>query len=212
MARLLVLFISFIVRALRAAIRSRANLVVENVALRAAWPRWTHTLIFVKTDTVAKWHRNRFRRHWTMISRQRHPGRPRINATIGDLIGEIATDGWGAPRLHGGLLKLGTTFDCSHSTSHPRADNWELDHPNRVRASRRQLLRRCHLYGDRSTRCRYCGDDGGKRRGGHGDRRPVTAVQRRHAGRLKPRRTSNPSLELRTGANTFSFHGAIAFR
>ena len=138
MARLLVLFISFFVRALRAAIRSRANLVVGNVALRqkvttlirqqgrpalddadrafwvalrAAWPRWTHTLVIVKTDTVAKWHRNRFRRHWAMISRQRHPGRPRVNATIGDLIREMVTDGWGAPRIHGGLLKLGAPFD-----------------------------------------------------------------------------------------------------
>jgi hypothetical protein len=112
MVRLLVFLITFAVRVLRAALRSRANLVIENVALRqqvaslikqrrrptldnadrafwvalrAAWPRWMNALVIVKTDTVAKWHRERFRRHWAMISRQRHPGRPRIDATIRDL-------------------------------------------------------------------------------------------------------------------------------
>ena len=91
MARLLVFVISFTVRILRAAFRSRADLVIENVALRqqvatlikqrrrptldnadrafwvalrAAWPRWTNALVIVKTDTMAKWHRERFRRHW----------------------------------------------------------------------------------------------------------------------------------------------------
>jgi hypothetical protein len=125
MVRLLVFVISFTVRVLRAAIRSRANLVIENVALRqqvatlikqrrikqrrrpalddgdrafwvalrAAWPRWTNALVIVKADTVAKWHRERFRRHWARISR--HPGRPRIDATIRDVIREMATNGWG---------------------------------------------------------------------------------------------------------------------
>ncbi len=114
--------------------RSRANLIIENVALRqqvatllkqrrrptldnadrafwvalrAAWPRWINTLVIVKTDTVAKRHRDRFRRHWAMISQKQHPGRPRVDATIRDLICEMATDGWGAPRIHGELMKLG---------------------------------------------------------------------------------------------------------
>ena len=141
MTRLLVFVISFIVRVLRAATRSRANLVIENVALRqqvatlisqrrrpaldnldrafwvalrAAWPRWANALVIVKTDTVAKWHRDRFRRHWAMISRQRYPGRPQIEATIRELIREMATDGWGAPRIHGELMKLG--FEVSEAT------------------------------------------------------------------------------------------------
>jgi hypothetical protein len=49
-----------------------------------------------------------------MISRQWHPGRPRIDATIRDLIREMATDGWGAPRIHGELMKLG--FEVSEAT------------------------------------------------------------------------------------------------
>jgi len=124
---------------LRAVVRSRANLVIENVALRqqvaalikqrrrpalddgdrafwvglrAAWPSWTNTLVIVKADTVAKWHRKRFRRYWARISR--HPGRPRIDATIRDLIREMATDGWGAQRIHGELKKLG--FEVSEAT------------------------------------------------------------------------------------------------
>jgi len=103
MARLLVLVISFIVRILRSAFHSRADLVIENealrqhvatligqrrrpalddsdrafrMALRAAWPRWANALVIVEAGTVAKWHRDRFRRHWAMISRQRRPGRP----------------------------------------------------------------------------------------------------------------------------------------
>ncbi len=126
MACLLVFIISFTVRVLRAAFRSRANLMIENVALRqqvatlirqrrrptlddadrafwvalrAAWPRWTNALVIVKADTVAKWHRERFRRHWARASR--HPGRPRIDATIRDFICEMATNGWGAPRIYG---------------------------------------------------------------------------------------------------------------
>ena len=84
------------------------------VALRAAWPSWANTLVIVKTDTVAKWHRDRFRRYWAIISRQRYPGRPRIDAAIRDIIREMATNGWGVPRIHGELQKLG--FDISEAT------------------------------------------------------------------------------------------------
>lgn len=140
MARLLVYVISFAIRVLRAVIRSRANLIIENVALRqqvatlmkqrrrpalddgdrafwvalrAAWPRWMTALVIVKADTVAKWHRGRFRRHWAAISR--HPGRPRVDAIIRDLIREMAINGWGAPRIHGELKKLG--FSVSEATT-----------------------------------------------------------------------------------------------
>jgi hypothetical protein len=57
--------------------------------------------------TVAKWHRERFRRYWAKISQQKGPGRPRIDAEIRRLIRTMARDGWGAPRIHGELLKLG---------------------------------------------------------------------------------------------------------
>jgi hypothetical protein len=84
------------------------------VALRASWPGWASRLLLVHPDAVARWRRERFRRHWAQISRRRRPGRPRIEREVRDLIRLMAQDGWGAPRLHGELLKLG--FEVSQST------------------------------------------------------------------------------------------------
>jgi putative transposase len=78
------------------------------VALRASWPGWASRLGIVNPDTVAKWHRDRYRHHWAKISHaHRRPGRPRVNAEIRRLIRTMARDGWGAPRIHVELLKLG---------------------------------------------------------------------------------------------------------
>jgi transposase InsO family protein len=77
------------------------------VALREAWPGWASRLVLVKADTVARWNRDRFRRYWANISQRRHPGRPRVDAEIRQLIRTMAQDGWGAPRIHAELTKLG---------------------------------------------------------------------------------------------------------
>jgi hypothetical protein len=78
------------------------------VALRTAWPGWSKYLFIVNPDTVAKWHRDRFRRYWAKISQHKTgPGRLRIDAEMRRLIRTMALDGWGAPRIHGELLKLG---------------------------------------------------------------------------------------------------------
>jgi hypothetical protein len=71
------------------------------VALREAWPGWASRLVLVKADTVARW------RYWAKISRRRHPGRPRVDAEIRQLIRTMVQDGWGAPRIHAELTKLG---------------------------------------------------------------------------------------------------------
>jgi transposase InsO family protein len=62
----------------------------------------------VKPDTVIRWHRAGFRAYWRWKSRSRG-GRPRTPAKIRELIREmsIANSLWGAPRIHGELLKLG---------------------------------------------------------------------------------------------------------
>ncbi len=101
------------------------------VALRAAWPRWKNALVIVKTDTVAKWHRDRFRSHWAMLSRQRHPGRPRIDTTIRDLIREMATNGWGAPRIHGELVKLGIKVSAATVSRYMPCQPVDPDHLKR---------------------------------------------------------------------------------
>src|SRR5262245_34648012 len=75
--------------------------------LRRTWPRWREALVLVQPGTVDRWHRDWLdRRSWR---RSRHPGRPRIDSQCRDLIGRLADENrlWGAPRIHGELLKLG---------------------------------------------------------------------------------------------------------
>src|SRR2546425_2000722 len=85
------------------------------VCLRRLWPRWREALVLVQPATVARWHREGFRGCWRRRS-WRRPGRPRIDLQLRSLIGRIATEDclWGAPRIHGELLKLG--FTVSEST------------------------------------------------------------------------------------------------
>jgi hypothetical protein len=61
--------------------------------------------VLVQPATVARWQREGFRRCWG----RRRPGRPRIDSEFRTLIGHMATENWlwGAPRIHGELLKLG---------------------------------------------------------------------------------------------------------
>ena len=134
MLRVLISLVSLGARAIRAMCRRRADLVIENlalrqqltalkkerprppledtdrafwVALRSSWPAWASRLVIVNADTLARWNRDRFRRYWARISRRRYPGRPRIDAEIRRLVHTMARDGWGAPRIHAELTKLG---------------------------------------------------------------------------------------------------------
>src|SRR5512138_1820242 len=65
-------------------------------------------LKIVKPETVIRWHRAGFRAYWRWKSRPRG-GRPTTPAEIRQLIREmsLANPLWGAPRIHGELLKLG---------------------------------------------------------------------------------------------------------
>ena len=71
-------------------------------------PNILDALKIVKPETVLRWHRAGFRAYWRWRSRPRG-GRPSTPAEIRDLIREmnIANPLWGAPRIHGELLKLG---------------------------------------------------------------------------------------------------------
>jgi putative transposase len=79
------------------------------VCLRRWWPRWREALLLVQPATVAR-HLDGFRGCWSRRSRRR-PGRPRIDSQLRILIRRMATENrlWGAPRIHGELLKLGVT-------------------------------------------------------------------------------------------------------
>jgi hypothetical protein len=71
-------------------------------------PTVLNALAILKPETVIKWHRAGFRSYWRWKSRRRG-GRPTIPPEIRKLIREmsIANPLWGAPRIHGELLKLG---------------------------------------------------------------------------------------------------------
>ena len=78
------------------------------VLLSRIWRRWREALVIVKPATVVSWHRQGFRLFWRWKSR-RKPGRPRIDKATRALIKRMfeENEGWGAPRIHAELLKLG---------------------------------------------------------------------------------------------------------
>jgi len=76
---------------------------------------WRQVITIVKPETVISWHRKGFKLFWRWKSRNKL-GRPGIDSEIRKLIGDmsIANNLWGAPRIHGELLKLG--FEVSQAT------------------------------------------------------------------------------------------------
>jgi len=117
--------------------RSRAALELENLALRhqigvlrrskrkrpkltsgdrllwiclsRLWCDWRSALAIVKPETVIAWHRAGFCLFWNWKVRRGQPGRPLISREVRDLIRGMCRENpsWGAPRIHGELLKLG---------------------------------------------------------------------------------------------------------
>src|SRR5208282_2561028 len=76
------------------------------VWLYRLWPRFLKVIVVVKPSTVIQWHRQGFRLYWHWRSKS---GRPAVNRGVRDLIRQRcnANTLWGAPRIHGELLKLG---------------------------------------------------------------------------------------------------------
>jgi Integrase core domain. len=139
MIGLLCLFLAFVV----APFKSKSRLEAENAALRHQlivlrrkvqgrarltnsdrWffiqlYRWFPSILqvvkVVQPETLVRWHRAGFRRYWCWKSRP-VGGRPQINAELCALIRRMSIENplWGAPRIHGELLKLG--FEVAQST------------------------------------------------------------------------------------------------
>jgi len=86
------------------------------VLLSRLWPRWRKALVVVKPETVIAWHRRAFGWYWRWKSRARSVGRPPRPREVIELIRAMrqANPTWGAPRIHGELLKLG--IDIGEST------------------------------------------------------------------------------------------------
>jgi hypothetical protein len=79
------------------------------------FPSVLGAVAIVRPETIIRWHRAGFRAYWRWRSRNR-VGRPKISAELRTLIGEMsrANPLWGAPHIHGELLKLG--FEVAQST------------------------------------------------------------------------------------------------
>src|SRR5215469_13127562 len=133
---------------LRSLIRSRVDLQLESLALRhqigvlqrslkkrrkitaidrlfwaslsRIWRDWRSALAIVKPQTVVAWHRLGFRLFWTWKVRRGQPGRPAIARETRDLIRRMSRENptWGAPRIHGELLKLGIDIGESSVTKY----------------------------------------------------------------------------------------------
>src|SRR5213594_1186688 len=133
----MVRWLRILIGTVRASVRIHRELALENLALRQQlatwkvrrprprltamdrifwvilsrlWRNWRSSLRVVRPETVVGWHRQGFGRYWAWKSRRRR-GRPTIRTELRDLIRRIsrANPLWGAPRIHGELLKLGLT-------------------------------------------------------------------------------------------------------
>lgn len=122
---------------LRNALRSRHDLLLENLALRhqlsvlsrrkqrprlspadrlfwsdlsRIWSDWRSALVLVRPETVIRWQHNAWRQYWTWRSRHRQPsGRPRVPLEVRQLVRRLAAENprWGSMRIVGELRKLG---------------------------------------------------------------------------------------------------------
>jgi putative transposase len=79
------------------------------VFLRRIWDNWRSALNIVQPATVIAWHRKGFRLFWTWKIRHGQVGRPAVACEVRDLIRKMSRENplWGAPHIHGELLKLG---------------------------------------------------------------------------------------------------------
>jgi hypothetical protein len=78
------------------------------VQLYRWYPAILRALVIIEPETVVHWHRAGFRCNWHWESRSRG-GRPQIETELRALIRQMSIENplWGAPRIHGELLKLG---------------------------------------------------------------------------------------------------------
>src|SRR4029450_12435595 len=104
---------------LRRKVQGRARLTNSDRWFFIQLYRWFPSILqvvkVVQPETLVRWHRAGFRRYWCWKSRL-VGGRPQINAELCALIRRMSIENplWGAPRIHGELLKLG--FEVAQST------------------------------------------------------------------------------------------------
>jgi transposase InsO family protein len=164
----MLILLATLLSALHSIFRSRAVLELENLSLRhqisvlqrsarrrpkltsgdrllwvclsRLWRDWRSVLAIVKPESVVAWHRAGFRLFWTWKVRRGQPGRPVISREFRDLIRRMCREnpGWGAPRIHGELLKLGIDIGESSVSKYmvrcrkPPSQSWRTFLENHV--------------------------------------------------------------------------------
>src|SRR6478752_449005 len=104
---------------LKRRLKGRARLTNSDRWFLVQMYRWFPSILtavtIVRPETLVRWHRAGFRRYWRWKSNSRG-GRPPIENELRALIRQMSTENqlWGAPRIHGELLKLG--FSVAQST------------------------------------------------------------------------------------------------
>jgi transposase InsO family protein len=104
---------------LRRQLSSRARLTNNDrrflLQLYRRFPAILNALAIIQPETLVRWRRAGFRCYWRWKSRPRG-GRPQIETNLRALIRRVSVENslWGAPRIHGELLKLG--FEVAQST------------------------------------------------------------------------------------------------
>jgi transposase InsO family protein len=139
----MIALLSFFLTLLASSFKSKSRLEAENAALRHQlivlrrkvcgrvqltngdrlflvllyrwFPSVLKTITIIRPETLVRWHRAGFRRYWRWKSRPLG-GRPQIAADLRALIRRMSAENplWGAPRIHGELLKLG--FEVAQSS------------------------------------------------------------------------------------------------
>jgi putative transposase len=86
------------------------------VSLSHNWSGWRAAFKLLKPATVLGWHYKGFQLFWTWKCRHGRPGRPTVSLELRQLIRRMSRENplWGAPKIHGELLKLG--FDISETS------------------------------------------------------------------------------------------------
>src|SRR6476646_1980547 len=137
----------FLVTLFASPLKSRSRLEAENAALRYQlivlrrkvtgrvrvtngdrlvfiqlyrwFPSVLKVITVIRPETLVRWHRAGFRCYWRWKSRSRG-GRPQISAELRSLIRQMSIENplWGAPRIHGELLKLGFAIAQSSVAKH----------------------------------------------------------------------------------------------
>ena len=112
------------------------------VWITTVWQEWKSAVIIVKPSTVVGWHRKGFRLFWTWKIRHGKPGRPALPEELRQLIRTMSRDNplWGAPKIHGELLKLGIDIGETSVSKYmvrrrrPPSQTWKVFLDNHVKS------------------------------------------------------------------------------